>query len=173
MTHVGEEFQFQLVGAPQMIRLFVQLGVKASPIGVLQFSIQLGQLFLALAQLPQRLHQFLVLPLKLLERVFRPLASHFMRHMLQRATLYDLAASLKRFSKPDRGPAAWSRVGPQLIHKPLRADASHPHAGCGPVLAVENRVQIRDAGPLIADADGQDLGRCFPFHQKLDFAPPA
>ena len=73
MAHVGEEAGLQFVGAPQVVGLFIQLGVERdhAAIGVLQFAIEPRQVRLARADFLQRREQFLVLMLQFLKGVLR------------------------------------------------------------------------------------------------------
>ena len=74
MAHVGEEFRFQLVGAPQVVGLFIQFRVERddAAIGVFEFPVQLGKFRLPGTNLLQRGEQFVILVLQFLKRVLRP-----------------------------------------------------------------------------------------------------
>ena len=76
MAHVGQEFRFQLVGAPQVIGFFIQFRIERhdAAIGVFQFAVDPGQFRLPGADLLQRPEQFLILILQFLKRILRALA---------------------------------------------------------------------------------------------------
>ncbi len=59
----------------------------------------------------------------------------------------------------DASSLAGRGVDLEVIHEAARADQAEPHAALRAVLAVENALQIGDAGTLVADADAQQLRR--------------
>ena len=76
MGHVREEARLQLVGAAEVIRLFVELGVERddAAVGVLELAIEVHELLLLALQFVERAQQLLVLALDLFDQAGRLLA---------------------------------------------------------------------------------------------------
>ena len=79
MRNVGKKLGLQIGSPPQVVGALVELGVKRdhAAVRVFQLAIQQRQLFLARAQLLQRLQQLLVLPLDFLVRTSRRRVRNF------------------------------------------------------------------------------------------------
>jgi hypothetical protein len=73
VAHVRQKARLELVGAPQRVRLLVELGVERddAAVGVLELGVEAGQVLLALAELLERADQLLVLLADLLDRTLR------------------------------------------------------------------------------------------------------
>ena len=112
VRHVREEARLQLVGAPQVIGLLVQLGVERddAAVGVLQLAVQPDQLLLTPIQLVERAQQLLILPLELFNQP-------------DRLTIDDGAGDLFRAVAIDERSAA--RKKPLQVHRvPRGVDSS-------------------------------------------------
>ena len=75
VAHVRQEARLELVGAPEVIGLLVQLGVEGdhAAVGVFELAVEVLELLLPPAELIEGLEQLLVLPLHLLQRLARHL----------------------------------------------------------------------------------------------------
>ena len=81
--HVREEARLQLVGAAQVVRLLVELGVEGhhAAVGVLELAVQVRELLLLALQIVERPQQRLVLLLDLLHQADRLLARDRLRDL--------------------------------------------------------------------------------------------
>ena len=161
MAHVGEEAGLQLVGTPEVIRLFIQLGIERdyAAIGILQFPIQTGQIRLPRTDFFERCEQFLVLVLQFLKGILRTFLNEGGGDLGKFRRADYAGAFRKQFLQPDGGSAAGRRIDLKLIHEPLRADNSQAHTGLGLVASFQDGVQIGNARAGIGDLDDEQLRR--------------
>ncbi len=170
VAHVGEELRLQLVGAPEVVGLFVQFGVKRhdTAVRVFQFTIDAGQFQLPGANFLQRPEQLLVLKLQLLNGILRTLAGETDRDAGQLRFGDQRGAFGNQLGQHDRGSGAWGRIDLEPVHQPFRADNAEPHTGLRLVAAFEDSGQVGDTRAAIDDFHHEQLGLGAAFHQKLD-----
>ncbi len=167
---VGEEFGFQLRGPAQIVRALVQLRVQChdTPVGVFQFAVQQLQLFLASAQLLQRLEQLLVLLLDLLIRAFRRPLLQFPVQLANRTRGHEGVVGRKMLDHPHRGPQ-WLALDLEAVHQPPGTEQPDAHAGGRFIPPIEDLLEIRDAGSGIGNRHFQELRISQP-DRELHFA---
>ena len=161
VAHVRQKARLELVGAPQRIRLLVELGVERdhAAVGVLELGVEARQLLLALAELLERADQLLVLLADLLDRTLR-------RGLRQRARERPERGGAERGRSPreqlaDRHgrPLADRRRHLEPVDQAPCARHAQPHARRRPVPPREDGVHVGDPRAAVAHADHQELRR--------------
>ena len=154
MAHVRQKARLHLVGAAQVIGLFVELCVQRdhAAIGVFQLAIQPHQLVLALAQLRESLHQLLVLLLHFAQRIVRGQGGKLRRELGQPLRRDELGVRGQQLLENHCGAAVRNRANLTLVHQAARAQNAQAHAGRGLILSGQDARQIADARPVVDNA---------------------
>ena len=137
VTHVGEKAAFQVIDAPQMLGLLIQLGVERhhATVGVLQLAIEPEEVVLPGAQGLERLEQLLVLLLDFHQRVLWPLLGQRLDELVQaRSGPQRGGAGEELLQAHDRALARCGR-DVDLIHEVVGATQAQAQAGRRLVLA--------------------------------------
>jgi hypothetical protein len=171
VAHVREEARFQLVSPPEVYGAFVQLGVEGDDpaIGVVQLLVDPDKVLLPGAQVGQDAEELTVLPLKLGERVVRPLAGQVPAQTVEVGRPEHRRSGWQELAEGDGCPLC-GRVNVEPIDEPPGAHEPDAHAGQGLVLAPQDPGQVRDARASIAHANQEDLGRRPALDRKVDLA---
>ena len=162
MAHIGQEPRLQLVGAAQVIGLFVQFRIQRhhAAIGIFQFPIQPGQFDLPGADLLQRVEQLLILMLQFLKCVLRTLAGQRRRQAGRSCGFPDArSGSGSSFFSQMVVPLPGRGIDLELVHQTAGAQDTHAHAGGGFVAAFQDVLQVAHSWPGIPDLDNEQLRR--------------
>jgi hypothetical protein len=167
--HVGEKTRLQLVGAAQMVRPLVELGVERddAAVGVLELPVDLLELGVPHAQHVERVEQLLVLLLHLLDGTRRAVRRECVGEPAQLRRGEQLGP-LRQYLLQRHGRARRCRRDGELIHQPPRTDDPAAEAGRRLVASGEHLFQMRDSRALIDDADDQQLRRHGALNGVLD-----
>src|SRR5688500_17077340 len=131
MAHVGEKTRLHLIGAAQMIRPFIELGVKRDDpaVGILELLVDPSEIFLTLPSFCQSAEQFLVLLSDLVERAFGPLASERRGNVGGTLGTDVRDPARQKFLEKNFGAVGGASIDLALIDQPARADNTQAHAG--------------------------------------------
>ena len=156
--HVREESRLQLVGAPEVIRFLVELGVERhhAAIGVFELAVQVHELLLLPLQVVEGAQERLVLMLDLLDQADRARAPDGFRNLPGAIERDHRVTWRQELLQRDRGSLG-GRLNAEVVHQPAGPDDAQAHSRVRLISAREHVVQLRDAGPLVADAHDQPL----------------
>src|SRR5687768_6038600 len=131
MAHIGKKARFQLIGAAQMIRPFIDLGVKRDDpsVGIFELLVDPSEIFLTLPSFCQSAEQFLVLLSDLVERAFGPLASERRGNFGGTLGTDVRDPAWQQLLQDYIGAAHRASIDLALIDQPARADNTQAHAG--------------------------------------------
>ena len=174
MRHVREKARFQIVGAPQVIRPFVELRVERddAAIGVFELAVEMRQLQLLPLQLVQRPQQLLILLLHLLDQAPRGPLQHGLGDLTHAVTRDDGAARGQVLFEGHVG-AVRGGVDREAIHQPPRAHDPAPQPGQGFVLPAQYFIQFLDTRPVVVHVDDEALRPCVERDREFHPPPPA
>jgi len=169
VAHVRQEARLELVGAPQMIRLLVELGVEGdhTPVRVFELAVEVLELLLAPAELIEGVDQLLVLPLDFLQRPGRHLPREGCPEAGQALGSEEGGARGEEVAENDLGALARSRGDLELVHQSPGSDDAETHAGRGAIGAVEDVGEPGDARALIGNDDLEQLRGRAAFYPEL------
>jgi hypothetical protein len=172
VRHVREKARFQIVGAPQVIRPFVELRVERhdAAVGVFELAVEMGQLLLLPLELVQRRQQFVILLLHFLDQAFRAPLQYGLRDLMYRLTCDEAAARGQGLLEDHIGTVGGG-LDREAVHQPPRAHDPAPRTGPRLILSPEHFVQALDTGPVVVHADDQALRTCVERDHEFDPAP--
>ncbi len=158
VRHVGQEPRFEVVGAPQVIGLLVQLGVERdhAAVGVLQLAIEVRELLVLPLQFVERAEQRLVLLLNLVEQAVGSAAGDRLGDGAGAIGGDETGARRELFLEHHVRPGG-ARVDREPVHQPPRPHDAEAHASRRSVPAGKHVREGRDAWTAIGDADDQPL----------------
>jgi hypothetical protein len=155
-----------------VLGLLVELRIERdhAAVGVFELAVHAHELFLPLPHLIERAHELVVLLLHLLVRRGRHAARKLTGEARDIGRAHDRRAARQQLFQYDLGTAPVRRAYVELVHEASGAHDAHAHAGAGPVAAVQDEIQIRDARSVVGNADKEQLRRAFAFERKVDVA---
>ena len=156
VAQAREELRLRVARAAELLGTLVELRVQGddSAVGLLELTVELGELVPATLQLGERLDQLLVLQLQLAEWPGDDLAGQGRRDR-GAIGVADRAPWAEALGDDDGCPGNGVRLDLEGVHQPARARDAHPHARWRDVATRQDARQILDPFSLVADTDDE------------------